>query len=259
MIFITPYKSAYEKFVDITDKVVPDVKPYYKISNIGRVYSSFSNRIISNAIDSKGYYYVKLRTNYGSKTCRIHRLVLMAFNYHQGCENEIINHIDGNKLNDDLFNLEWSTYSSNMYHAVNHGLITYDGRGSLSDEQVETICKYLSDENYSPTMIGQILNISQDTIYSIYYRRAYLNISSKYTFPDRTNIKYSRILPLNKIEDICKEFQNTIYERSLMGGNDYICLCLKNANVDINKSTIRLAQRILYRQANTEISYKYTF
>ncbi len=256
---MNPYKCAYERFVDITDKIVPDVKPYYKISNIGRVYSLYSNKIISNGIDSKGYYYVQLQTYHGPKACRIHRLVLMSFDYHEGCENEIINHIDGNKLNDDLFNLEWSTYSSNMYHAVSHGLITYDGRGSLSDEQVETICKYLTDINYSPTMIGQILNVSQDAIYSIYYRRAYLNISSKYTFPDRTNIKYSRILPLNKIEDICKAFQDTIPERSLMSSNDYISLCLNNADVDINKSTIRLAQRILYKQTNTEISNKYTF
>ena len=256
---MNPYKSAYERFVDITDKIVPDIKPYYKISNIGRVYSSFSNRVITNAIDSKGYYYVQLRTNHGPKACRIHRLVLMAFDYHEGCENEIINHVDGNKLNCDLFNLEWSTYSSNMYHAINHGLRTYDNMGSLSNEQVETICKYLIDINYSPTMIGKMLNVSQDMIYSIYYRKAYLNISSKYIFPDRTNIKYSRILPLNKIEDICKVFQDTTYERSLMSADEYASLCLKKANVDINKSTIRLAQRILYRQVNTEISYKYTF
>lgn len=256
---MTPIKCAYEKFVDITDKIVPNVKPYYKISNMGRVYSLYSEKIISNAIDSKGYYYVQLQTYDGPKACRIHRLVLTAFDYHEGCENELVNHVDGNKLNNDLFNLEWATYSSNLCHAISHGLITYDNRGSLSNEQVETICNYLMDLNYSPTMIGQILNMSQETIYSIYYRRAYLSISSKYTFPDRSNIKYSRILPMNKIEDICKAFQDTVNERQSMGADDYIRLCLNIANVDINKSTIRLAQRILYKSVNTEISDKYTF
>ena len=256
---MTPIKCAYEVFVDITDKIVPDIKYCYKISNIGRVYSSYSDKIMSNAIDSKGYYYVVLQTYNGPKPCRIHRLVLTAFNYHEGCENELVNHVDGDKLNNDLFNLEWASYSSNAIHAISHGLKTYDNRGTLLNEQVETICKYLSDINYSPTMIGKILNIPQDTIYSIYYRRTYLNISSKYIFPDRTNIKYSRILPLNKIEDICKAFQDTVKKRHLMSTDEYIKLCLSIADVDANESTIRLALRILYRQANVEISNKYTF
>lgn len=51
------------------------------------------------------------------KTFRLHRLVLMAFNPIEGMENLEVNHIDGNKINNKLENLEWCTPSENQRHA----------------------------------------------------------------------------------------------------------------------------------------------
>lgn len=56
------------------------------------------------------------------KTYRAHRLVLMAFKPVDNMENLEVNHIDGNKKNNKLENLEWCTSSENQIHAFKTGL-----------------------------------------------------------------------------------------------------------------------------------------
>ena len=67
---------------------------------------------------------VRLNNKYITKSKRIHRLVAQAFipnpnNYPQ------INHIDGNKSNNAVDNLEWATPKENMTHAFLTGLMPY--------------------------------------------------------------------------------------------------------------------------------------
>lgn len=62
-----------------------------------------------------GYYDVNLTKNNKNKTFRVHRLVALMF-IPNPKNKPIINHIDGNKLNNNVENLEWSTYSENTKH-----------------------------------------------------------------------------------------------------------------------------------------------
>lgn len=69
-----------------------------------------------------GYLHVKLQTPTGRKTAYIHRLVAEAFmpnpyNLPQ------VNHIDGNKYNNHVSNLEWCTQEENNLHAQKLGLV----------------------------------------------------------------------------------------------------------------------------------------
>ena len=100
----------------------------YLISNLGRVKSLYDNKgrerelIRIPRIAKNGYYYVNLYKNGKSKTKKIHRLVAEHFinninNY------PCVNHIDGNKLNNKVENLEWCTYSENTRKAIELGLI----------------------------------------------------------------------------------------------------------------------------------------
>ena len=110
-----------EEWKDITEDIVPEVLPYYMISNYGRLFHKYKGIILANNIDSKGYLYKPLTTKSGKpKNCRIHRLVMMTFNYFPGCEDVIINHKDGVKSNCFIWNLEWSSYSDNVKHALNN-------------------------------------------------------------------------------------------------------------------------------------------
>ena len=64
------------------------------------------------------YQIINLTLQDGSKkTFRVHRLVLMAFAPIENMQNLEVNHIDGNKKNNSLSNLEWVTSSENKLHA----------------------------------------------------------------------------------------------------------------------------------------------
>lgn len=69
------------------------------------------------------YQIINFQTiNNTKKTFRVHRLVMMAFNPIDNMENLEVNHIDGNKANNKLSNLEWCTTSENQKHAFFTGL-----------------------------------------------------------------------------------------------------------------------------------------
>ena len=105
----------------------------YQVSNKGRVRSLnrkladgriWNERIMKTPL-SAGYPTVSLRLNNVYVRERIHRLVGKAFV--EGYKPEyVINHIDGNKLNNSLSNLEWATEQENSQHAVDTGLMTHD-------------------------------------------------------------------------------------------------------------------------------------
>lgn len=69
------------------------------------------------------YQIINLSKLDGSKrTFRVHRLVMMAFNPVKNMNELEVNHIDGNKKNNKLENLEWCTASENQIHAFKTGL-----------------------------------------------------------------------------------------------------------------------------------------
>lgn len=114
------------------EKIIADY-PAYKITTDGKVYSSFKPKtgiIWDNWTELKqvydascGYMIVSLAKGNGKdrQNKRVHRLLMEAFvpnpnNYPQ------VNHIDGNKLNNSLDNLEWCTSKYNTNHAIQLGL-----------------------------------------------------------------------------------------------------------------------------------------
>lgn len=89
----------------------------YKISNYGRVYSLYTNKILSPGL-SQGYHYVVLSKNKQKFNKQVHRLVAENF-IHNPANLPIINHKDENKINNFVNNLEWCTYSyNNTYNEI---------------------------------------------------------------------------------------------------------------------------------------------
>lgn len=106
---------------------------YYQISNFGNVRSkdrlvksknnSFAKKIgkIKKAAITNGYKTVLLSKENTEKGIGIHRLVALHFIPNPLNKKEV-NHIDDNKLNNDLSNLEWATSSENSKHSYDNGL-----------------------------------------------------------------------------------------------------------------------------------------
>jgi alkylated DNA repair dioxygenase AlkB len=93
----------------------------YLISNNGQVFSTKTRKFLSQRL-SNGYYTVTIPSEKNKKNPRrIHRLVAEAFVPNP--ENrKLVNHIDGNKLNNNYSNLEWVNSRQNAQHAVEMAL-----------------------------------------------------------------------------------------------------------------------------------------
>lgn len=94
----------------------------YQVSSLGRIKNRRTGHILNTRLDTKGYLRVNLRDNACKKTSKnIHALVASAF-IPKASPDLIVNHKDGNKLNNVETNLEWVTYSENLKHAYALGL-----------------------------------------------------------------------------------------------------------------------------------------
>ena len=114
-------------------KDIKGYEGYYQVSNLGRVKSLSrkqrnwrcefvtKEKILNPYYDTHGYRVVSLRKNNTNKKISVHRLVGKAFIPNTENKPEI-NHIDGNKENNVVTNLEWVTYSENLIHAWRTGL-----------------------------------------------------------------------------------------------------------------------------------------
>lgn len=93
---------------------------FYQISNMGRV-RNYRGRLRALSYTHDGY--VRIRLLHGGKdiTCRVHRLVAKAF-IPNPQNKETVNHIDGDKNNNKVTNLEWVDRSEQMNHAYQLGL-----------------------------------------------------------------------------------------------------------------------------------------
>ncbi len=102
---------------------LPEIKDYYAITDEGKVYSDNSGLMKTRNKGNTEYQIINFMRKDGTKkTYRLHRLVLMAFNPVKDMDKLEVNHIDGNKKNNNLSNLEWCTPSENQRHAFNTGL-----------------------------------------------------------------------------------------------------------------------------------------
>lgn len=101
-----------------------DIETFYSVSSLGQVRNDKTGRILKQQLTHE-YKRVAISLGHGNmKNVFVHRLVAYAFL--ENIDNKkIVNHIDGNKTNNVLENLEWVTESENAIHAHKHNLIGY--------------------------------------------------------------------------------------------------------------------------------------
>lgn len=143
---------------------IPGYEGYYA-SKTGSIYSSKTNRFLKPTVTTKGYLKVCLTINKKEKTCFVHRLVSITFL--DNPENKPhVNHIDSNKQNNNVTNLEWCTPSENQIHDYNFKKdkrVRKNNYSGLRDSIREEAIKYLlTGLNF--VEVSKLLKVSPNTI-----------------------------------------------------------------------------------------------
>lgn len=93
------------------------IEQYYEITQEGFIYSKRTNKKLKPWLTHSGYYTVSLYLGATKIKAMIHRLVALKY-IDNPYDLPVVNHKDGNKLNNDKSNLEYCTYSENNRHAM---------------------------------------------------------------------------------------------------------------------------------------------
>lgn len=149
-----------------------DYGDYYEVSNFGEIRNTKTNRVRKKNILHTGYYFVSgsLGSRNQKITFKIHKAVAETFIPNPNSL-PIINHKDGNKLNNYVENLEWCTYMENSQHAEAHNLVYHingedNPSSKLTYKQVEYIRdNYIpGDKNFGARGLARKFNVSHSTI-----------------------------------------------------------------------------------------------
>ena len=157
----------------------------YKISNHGRVksYKRINSGKILEGTISKGYLKVSLRKNNKGHIFLVHRLV--ALHFVPNHENKPqVNHIDGDKENNHVSNLEWCTPQENVTHAFLNGKFDTTRSPVRGERHYKTKLKRedviemrrLHGEGYDKHQISDIMGVNTSTIYQIVTRGSWTHI-----------------------------------------------------------------------------------
>ena len=129
-------------------KFIPEVKDRYFINEAGELYTDYGEKKMKDSLKG-GYVKNCLTLKDGSQRFYFrHRLVMRCFEPNPDYDKLQVNHIDGDKLNNSLENLEWCTNQENRIHAVKLGLAAHligdtNPASKLKEEQVIDIIQDL--------------------------------------------------------------------------------------------------------------------
>lgn len=174
------------QFVQETWLPCPGFETSYEVSNYGKVrsidrYISGRNGLVKGKLilqgkNKKGYPEVRLWKNNKQEARNPHRLVAQAFIPNPDNKPQV-NHIDGNKENNSIDNLEWVSNSDNQLHAYKLGLQPSrsgenNNKAKITNKQVDLI---KLDYNYglSISIIADSYKISIEIIRNIIYGRTW--------------------------------------------------------------------------------------
>lgn len=191
------------------DIIVKGKVTQYTITEDGVITNKRTGKVLKNGRIDKYHRYVQVNLTIDGKRYHtfLHRLLMETFKPVEGMEDLQVNHIDGDRNNNSLSNLEWVTPSENILHAFKHNLRKpmrgeLNGRVKLTKEDVEHICEDLIEGNLSEIKIAEKYGVARSLIHRMRHKQAWPDVTEKYDFPkvEKGNSKLSR----KDVREICE-------------------------------------------------------
>lgn len=171
-------------------KDIPGYEGLYQVSSLGRVKSlkrfyksaiilEMPENIKTQRLNKKGYPYLHLCLNGKKWATTVHKLVILAFVGVKPDPKITINHIDGNKLNNCILNLEYCTAKENIYHflkTVNFRQGENHCNLKLNNEKVLKIREEYALHKTKQKIIAEKYGISQVMVSRIILRKTWKHI-----------------------------------------------------------------------------------
>jgi len=182
-------------------------QPNYEVTKDGRVFRISTGKEMTLAYrDQHNYPYISVRTCHNNKASNVKVARMVAEAWLPKPDNparNVVNHINGNSLDNRVENLEWCTGAENQKHAVQSGL---KGKGDdlynsqLSEEQVHEACRLLMDKMVVKD-IAERFNVSKDIIRKLRAGDTYFHIRVLYPI-DHT---YLNEFSVRTVEWVCQQ------------------------------------------------------
>lgn len=241
-----------ERFMNIDNRILPGVYPYYMISNFGRVYHKYTNSFLKPGLSTGGYQFVYLSTEDGPKLFQIHRLVMIAFNPIPNYSQFQVNHLDGVKSHNDEYNLEWTTRRENIIHAYKTGL--HPRNSNLSNDQVIQICDLLLQNKYTNQEIADMFDVKVNVVSDIKKKKNFKDLTKDYNFNQRPG----RLFKEEDIFKLCEYFQSNPKDNNITI-NDYCRASLSNCGFDNSDRYVETVRKLYSRKYYTNISNNFMY
>lgn len=185
-------------------KQIPHIPNYFACED-GHIYNA-SGRKLKPRPQRDGYLMISIwqKGEGKSKNLTVHRLIALTF-----IENPdnlpCVNHIDGDKQNNKVENLEWVTYSRNSKHSFELGLQTpmrgFDNPKAHSKEKVHEVCRLLQ-EGYRNVDIAKITGVHSSFVKSVRAGKAGVEVSKDYNFSSKSR---QRTLSEDTVRWVCNK------------------------------------------------------
>lgn len=250
----------------------------YMISTNGQVYDIINKRFVSQYPDKDGYFKIIYTNTLSNKSSSVfvHRLVAWEFYPETRNLKLVVDHIDGNKQNNNYTNLEWVTIKENTNRAEKLGLRnvrgTANGNCKYSEEIIHDICRLMSVGKSNMDIVREFRNVGTNSssftnadaafyklVVRIRLRQLWPDVTSQYDYPEETVSKKIFVPNSNSIfnEDqvhyICKELSKSTKPSEILSS-----MGIFPSSIDYKKSLGSLYE-IARRKTWTYISCNYEF